>query len=95
MLLPLVLYHFNGCFQHCDVENLNVKSKSLPLEMPRTKQPTIFAITPTYKRLSQKVDLTSLCQTLMNVPDLIWIVVKDSKETTDLVTDLLKVPLKI
>jgi len=52
--------------------------------------PTIFIITPTYKRLTQKVDLTSLCHTLMHVPNLHWIVVEDSEQRTDLVAHLLR-----
>ena len=51
--------------------------------------PTIFFITPTYARITQKVDLTSLCQTLMHVPSLLWIVVEDSDVKTPLVTNLL------
>lgn len=50
---------------------------------------TIFAITPTRKRLTQLLDLTSLCQTLMNIKNLIWIVVESTYVKTDLVADLL------
>lgn len=39
---------------------------------------TIVAITPTYKRLTQKLDLVSLCQTIMHVPNFLWIVIEDS-----------------
>ena len=52
--------------------------------------PTIFFITPTYARFTQKVDLTSLCQTLTHVPSLLWIVVEDSTTKTSLVTNLLR-----
>lgn len=52
--------------------------------------PIIFGITPTYRRSTQKVDLTSLCQTLMLVPRLVWIVVEDSPEKTGLVSRLLQ-----
>ncbi|XP_064382105.1 galactosylgalactosylxylosylprotein 3-beta-glucuronosyltransferase I-like isoform X2 [Halichondria panicea] len=57
-----------------------------------TSQPSvrsIFAITPTYARYTQKVDLTSLCQMAMHVQNLVWIIVEDSSEKTDLVADLL------
>lgn len=47
--------------------------------------PTIYFITPTYKRLTQKADLTRLSQTLLHVPKLHWILVEDSNEKTDLV----------
>ena len=49
----------------------------------------IFAITPTYIRDTQKVDLTSLCQTIMHVQTILWIVVEDSEKKTILVSDLL------
>ena len=50
---------------------------------------SIFAITPTYNRLTQKVDLTSLCYTIENVPNFIWIVVEDSDHKSSLVRSLL------
>lgn len=50
---------------------------------------TIFVISPTYKRLTQKSDLTSVCITLMHVPNLVWIVVEDSDHKSDLVRRLL------
>ena len=50
---------------------------------------TIYMITPTYTRWTQKADLTRLCQTLMHVPKLYWIVVEDSDQKTRLVTRFL------
>lgn len=47
-------------------------------------------VTPTYARWTQKADLTRLCQTLMHVPKLHWIVVEDAENPTDLVTKLLR-----
>lgn len=52
--------------------------------------PTIYVITPTYKRLTQKADLTRLSQTLLHVPKLHWILVEDSEEKTDLVIRFLE-----
>ena len=52
--------------------------------------PTIFVITPTHACATQKVDLTSLCQTLSHVPKLTWIVIEDSPKQTNLVSNLLK-----
>ena len=52
--------------------------------------PTIFGITPTYKRSTQKVDLTSLCQTLMLVPRIMWLVIEDATEKSDLVEKFLQ-----
>ena len=47
-------------------------------------------ITPTYARPTQKADLTRLCQTLMHVRNLHWIIVEDSDSKTPLVTRFLK-----
>ncbi|XP_003386393.2 PREDICTED: galactosylgalactosylxylosylprotein 3-beta-glucuronosyltransferase 2-like isoform X1 [Amphimedon queenslandica] len=52
--------------------------------------PTIFMITPTYARATQKADLTRLCQTLMHVRNLHWIIIEDSDSETPLVTRFLK-----
>lgn len=52
--------------------------------------PFIYVITPTHARYTQKVDLMSLCHTLMHVPNLVWIVIEDSEFKTDLVLKLLQ-----
>ena len=52
--------------------------------------PTIFMITPTYLRWTQKADLTRLCQTLMHVKNLHWIVVEDADKKTMLVKNFLQ-----
>lgn len=49
------------------------------------KLPTIYAITPTYRRFLQKAELTRLSQTLKHVKNFHWIVVEDSHEKTNLV----------
>ena len=54
-----------------------------------SKLPTVYAITPTYARLTQRVDLTSLCHTLMLVPQITWIVVEDAVCRTQPVMDVL------
>lgn len=51
---------------------------------------TIFIITPTYKRSTQKIDLTSMCHTLMHVPNVVWIIIEDAPKPTQLVTRLLQ-----
>ena len=56
---------------------------------PSPDNPTIFVITPTHKRITQKLELLSLCYTFTLVPDLVWIVVEDSINKTNLVTKFL------
>ncbi len=51
--------------------------------------PYVIAITPTYYRVTQKSDLTFLCQTLMNIPRLLWIVIEDATNTSKQVKDIL------
>ena len=50
---------------------------------------TIFVITPTYRRSTQKIDLTMMCNTLMHVPQIVWIIIEDAPKPTSLVTQLL------
>ncbi|CAN9501550.1 unnamed protein product [Ophioblennius macclurei] len=52
--------------------------------------PTIYVITPTYKRFVQKADLTHMSNTLLHVANLHWIVVEDAENKTTLVRDLLE-----
>ena len=52
--------------------------------------PTIYMITPTHTRATQKAELTRLSHTLMLVPKIHWIVVEDAVQTTDIVHNLLK-----
>ena len=51
---------------------------------------TIFVITPTYHRVTQKIDLNSMCHTLMLVPKVVWIIIEDSKKPTDVVSKLIQ-----
>ena len=54
-----------------------------------SKLKTIFVITPTHQRKTQKIDLTAMCHTLMLVPEVVWIVIEDAPKPTSLVTQLL------
>ena len=78
-------------------EEINKKLKMLgitkfnsPYKEGFNEMPTVYVITPTYKRHTQKADLTRLSQTLLHVPRLHWIVVEDSEEKTGLVTRFLE-----
>ena len=57
---------------------------------PNPLTTTIVAITPTYKRRTQKSDLVVLCQTIMNVRNFLWIVIEDSHVRTSLVKNVLQ-----
>ena len=56
----------------------------------RSLIPMIYLITPTYRRPSQKADLTRLVYTFRHVPRLHWIVVEDSDNKTSIVSRLLE-----
>ena len=51
--------------------------------------PMIFVITPTYNRATRVPDIIRLCQTLLHVKYLHWIVVEDADELSQDVTDIL------
>ncbi|XP_031570191.1 galactosylgalactosylxylosylprotein 3-beta-glucuronosyltransferase 2-like isoform X2 [Actinia tenebrosa] len=55
-----------------------------------TDLPTIYAITPTYKRFLQKAELTRVANTFRHVKNFHWIVVEDSRIKTNLVHNFLE-----
>ena len=66
-----------------------LKNNNNSPDAPLGDIPTIFMITPTYSRWTQKADLTRLCQTLMHVRNLHWIVVEDADKKSKLVANIL------
>lgn len=52
--------------------------------------PTVFVVTPTFKRFVQKAELTRLSQAFKPVKNLHWIVVEDSVNKTNLVANFLR-----
>ena len=74
---------------HQQQADYEVQKQQQP-QQNRANLPTIFMITPTYSRWTQKADLTRLCQTLMHVKNLHWIVVEDADLKTNLVSRFLK-----
>ncbi|XP_066946348.1 galactosylgalactosylxylosylprotein 3-beta-glucuronosyltransferase P-like isoform X1 [Macrobrachium rosenbergii] len=57
---------------------------------PEVTFPTVYVITPTFKRYEQIPELTRLGQTLLNVPKIHWIVADDAREINPSVISLLK-----
>lgn len=49
----------------------------------------LYVVTPTYRRVEQLAELTRLGQTLLTVPDLLWIVVEDADSCSPVVAALL------
>ena len=72
--------------------NTNDKQSECMKDISRDNDdiPTIYAITPTYARPTQKAELTRLSNKLRNVGHLTWIVIEDSINKTELVTELLQ-----
>lgn len=54
------------------------------------KLPTIYFVTPTYKRPEQLPDMTRLAQTLMHVPFVMWLVIEDAELLTPQIAALLR-----
>lgn len=52
--------------------------------------PTIYIVTPTYRRPEQQAELTRLAQTLMHVENIYWLLIEDAKEKSKMVSQLLK-----
>ena len=68
----------------------NDSDKKHTIQASDSDMKTIFIITPTYQRRSQKVDLISMCHTLMHVPRIVWVVIEDAPKVTSLVTNVLQ-----
>ena len=51
--------------------------------------PTLYIVTPTFKRPTQMADMTRLRQQLWNLPKVHWIVIEDAENTTQKITDFL------
>lgn len=68
------------------------RSKLLNLvnDPPHPSKTTVFIVTPTYTRLTQKADLVRLCSTLKNVNFVHWIVVEDATGKTEYGNPLLE-----
>ncbi|XP_050677518.1 galactosylgalactosylxylosylprotein 3-beta-glucuronosyltransferase I-like [Leptidea sinapis] len=79
IFVALFFFHSRPAFQ-CQIAQETINSNL----------PTIYGITPTYARLTQKADLTRLSQTLMLVKNIHWIVIEDSETKTKLVSNFLK-----
>ncbi|XP_078485291.1 galactosylgalactosylxylosylprotein 3-beta-glucuronosyltransferase sqv-8-like [Ciona intestinalis] len=73
-----------------EMDTIAAEQKLNPTALRSAKQQTIYAVTCTYTRITQKADLTRLIQTLMHVPSLHWIVVEDSDKKTSLIKKLLE-----
>eukprot|EP00795_Rhopilema_esculentum_P013631 gene13631-4531_t len=61
----------------------------LDQEKEISKWPIIYAVTPTYKRFTQKADLVRLSQTFMHIPRFHWILVEDADQPSQSINALL------
>lgn len=65
------------------VSNNNLVQYEIPSEHNPDQSglatPVVYVVTPTYRRPTQKADLTRLAQTLMNLDFVFWIVVEDAE----------------
>ncbi|KAL5491521.1 hypothetical protein EMCRGX_G016822 [Ephydatia muelleri] len=84
--VELVVPCKNASNEHCSLCFLSLlsdASNSHPI-------PTLYIITTTYQHDTQKANLVTLCQTLMHVRSLVWIVVENSTYHIPMVQALLK-----
>ena len=77
-----------------ELRAVNNRIRSLSKEKRNTIQddasfPSVFVVTPTFKRYVQKAELTRISQAFKPVKKLHWIVVEDSVKKTDLVANFL------
>lgn len=63
---------------------------TFPVNRPSPTLPTIYVVTPTYRRPEQIPELTRVSQTLMHVQNLVWLVVEDADTTSTMISNFLK-----
>lgn len=74
-----------------DVNNMiNILGIKNTLKYKSGNIPTIYIITPTHTRLTQKAEITRMYHTLLHVPQVHWIVVEDSNKKTEIISRFLK-----
>lgn len=66
------------------------KSCIFTVNKPPPTLPTIYVVTPTYRRPEQMAELTRLSQTLMHVEKLIWLLIEDADTTSTMISEFLK-----
>ncbi|XP_076335235.1 galactosylgalactosylxylosylprotein 3-beta-glucuronosyltransferase S-like isoform X2 [Tachypleus tridentatus] len=88
--VPLVLFllWYSGEYKNLEYEPIGPVDQEEPTH--EQQLPIIYIITPTYKRAAQIADMTRLAQTLQLVPSIHWIVVEDSENLTQPISNLLK-----
>ncbi|XP_053575927.1 galactosylgalactosylxylosylprotein 3-beta-glucuronosyltransferase 3 [Bombina bombina] len=96
-----LLYALLQLGQPCDCTHLHpgnedfVRNQRSPIVKKRSdlreveELPVIYVVTPTHARPHQRAELTRLSQTLLLVPALHWILVEDSAQRSNLVSNLL------
>lgn len=53
-------------------------------------QPVLYIVTPTFHRREQFPELTRLSQTLLHVPNMIWLLIEDAMECSPILSNLLE-----
>ncbi len=72
------------------MRNESKKDLAVTLDIERCDEPILYVITPTRNRTSQVADLVRLKQTLMLVPNCVWIVVEDANNTSPTVSTYIR-----
>jgi hypothetical protein len=104
--IVLIVYFTNKYFYIVDgsvpklrtVHDIGFQNRKLLVPMENMQNPiehktlpTIFIITPTYKRVTQLADMTRLSNTLRNVKEIHWIVIEDGNKTSEVIENLLTI----
>lgn len=92
--LQLKINELSEKLKKCDPKDelgeVNGKRQTLDKHKINKALPTVFIVTPTFRRFVQKAELTRISQALKGVRNLHWIVVEDSLGKTKRVEQFLK-----
>ncbi|XP_072051628.1 galactosylgalactosylxylosylprotein 3-beta-glucuronosyltransferase 3-like [Amphiura filiformis] len=92
IIIRLGSHHWNNILVavcHMAQPKIVVISPTYARLVPKS-EPKIFAITPTYARAVQKAELTRLLNTFLHITSFHWILVEDSDNKTNLVSNFLE-----
>ena len=87
-----IFYIFSQLISREHISN-EVEKRSIQLremDFKSTNGTILYLITPTYPRPEMLAEITRLSQTLMHVPDIVWIVAEDAMNSTSILVDFLE-----
>ena len=65
--------------------------RTVSLGMRENNIPPVYSFPPVAESLRLKIEMSSLCQALKDIPELVWIALQDAENKRDVLKELLEV----